>query len=467
MSPAVSRRSNVSHPTLSPARRAAFLVLSQVGQGATPASLLHDGPLRGLGPADLDLVTELVYGVLRWQASLDYVIGSHARRGADSIDPALLVALRIGLYQIRYLSRVPQRAAVDESVKLAHTFGRRGASKLVNAVLRSACRHPDQPPMPGKDDDPLSYLSVTLSHPEWLARRYLSRMGMEGAEALCLRNNRRPKTDLRVQPPLDPETALDALSREGIVAKPFPLVPRCLRVDSGKATASAIYTSGSIFIQEAGSQLIPFLLDASSGERVLDACAAPGAKATEIAPWIRPGMVFALDERPKRLSLMVSLARRLGSGNVLPVAADSRALPFHKPFSRILLDAPCSSLGTLARNPDIKWRLREHELATHAARQHDLLSASAALLSPGGRLVYATCSSEPEENEEVLARFLSRNRDFAIDAPGPAFPAAAQRLLRPDGSLRTDPGRDEVDGYYAVVLTRLAGLAGTGVCEDR
>jgi 16S rRNA (cytosine967-C5)-methyltransferase len=282
-------------------------------------------------------------------------------------------------------------------------------------------------------------------------------MDLFEAEALCMRNNRRPPTDLRVEPPLEVETAQEALSREGISTLPLPFVPRCLRVTSGKPTCSKLYGKGHIFIQEAGSQLIPFLLDASSGDRVLDACAAPGAKATEIAPWIRPAVLFAVDERPKRLALMVALARRLGSGNLLPVAADSRSLPFHQPFSRILLDAPCSSSGTLARNPDIKWRLREEDLARHAERQHQLLEACSALLAPGGRLVYATCSSEPEENEQVIARFLSRHEDFGVAGPGSTFPGAARTLIRSDGSLRTEPGRDDMDAYFAVALTRAAG----------
>ncbi|MGH9462658.1 MAG: 16S rRNA (cytosine(967)-C(5))-methyltransferase RsmB [Vicinamibacteria bacterium] len=451
-------QANVPHSKPSLARTAAFEVLAGTARkGVPPASLMHEGPARGLGPADIDLVTELVYGVLRWQGSLDHIIESHARRPVAGIDLALLIALRIGLYQIRYLSRVPERAAVDESVKLAHQFGRRGGSGLVNAVLRSICRRPEQPPMPTKEADPLAYLTVTLSHPEWLARRYLSRLDLPEAEALCLRNNRRPPTDLRVEPPLEVETTQEALSREGISAVPFLFLPRCLRVTSGKPTSSKLYAKGNIFIQEAGSQLIPFLLNASSGDRVLDACAAPGAKATEIAPWIRPAVLFAVDERPKRLGLMAALARRIGSGNLLPVAADSRFLPFRRPFSRILLDAPCSSSGTLARNPDIKWRLREEDLARHAQRQHELLEACAALLAPGGRLVYATCSSEPEENEAVIARFLSLHKDFGVAAPGSTFPPAAQRLIRSDGTLRTEPGRDDMDAYFAVALTRAAG----------
>ncbi|MEE9179530.1 MAG: 16S rRNA (cytosine(967)-C(5))-methyltransferase RsmB [Vicinamibacteria bacterium] len=447
-------RTNVS-TTPSPARSVAFTILDRVArERVAPGALRHEGPTRALGPADVDLVTELVYGVLRWQSLLDYIIESHARRPSSNIDRPLLIALRIGLYQIRYLSRVPERAAVDESVKLAHAFGSTGGSKLVNAVLRTICRVRDKPQLPRKQDDALRYLTVTLSHPQWLARRYLSRLGLDGAEALCLRNNRRPPTDLRVEPPLDLETAQVALSQEGISASPLPIAPRCLRVSSGKATATKLYSSGAVFIQEAGSQLIPYLLGADPGARTLDACAAPGAKATEIAPWVRPGLLFAVDERPTRLRLLASLAKRLGSRNLVPIGADSRALPFHILFERILLDAPCSSLGTLARNPDIKWRIREKDLRLHAATQGQLLDSCAAQLAPGGRLVYATCSTEPEENEEVVESFLSRHTGFSAASPPPTFPTGARHLIGPNQALRTEPPRDDVDGYYAITLAR-------------
>ena len=439
----------------SPARLAAFNILNEIArERAAPGALLHEGSSRALGPADVDLLTELVYGVLRWQSLLDHVIEFHARRPSSHIERPLLLALRIGLYQIRFLNRVPERAAVDESVKLAHAFGSRGGSKLVNAVLRSICRGRDKPLLPEKQDDALRYLTVTLSHPQWLAQRYLSRLGIEKAEALCLRNNRRPPTDLRVEPAFDLETAQLALDQENISTSRFPLAPRCLRVSSGKATASKLYSSGAVFIQEAGSQLIPYLLGVEIGTRTLDACAAPGAKATEVAPWVRPGILFAVDERPARLRLLTSLARRLGSPNLVPVVADSRSLPFHKSFESILLDAPCSSLGTLARNPDIKWRSKESDLGVHAATQSELLDSCAAQLSLGGRLVYATCSTEPEENEEAITRFLSRHPDFTAAPPPATFPAEARHLIGSDQALRTEPGRDAVDGYYAITLQK-------------
>jgi 16S rRNA (cytosine967-C5)-methyltransferase len=279
---------------------------------------------------------------------------------------------------------------------------------------------------------------------------------MDGAEALCRRNNQPPPTDLRIEPPLTREQAQADLAREGVQTAAFSLVPGCLRVTSGKATKSRLYATGLIFIQDAGSQLLPFLLDANPGDRVLDACAAPGAKATEIARWIRPGLLIALDKRPQRLSLMSALARRLGSRNVAAAGADAGALPFRRPFARILLDAPCSSLGTLARNPDIKWRLREEDLGTHAETQGRLLESCAGLLAPGGRLVYATCSTEPEENEDVVTHFLSHHPEFELVPPAETFPEGARRLLEPDGTLRIRPERDEMDGYFGAILRRRA-----------
>lgn len=314
-----------------------------------------------LTPADRDLTNEIVYGVLRWQNRLDYILEARASRSARRIDQPILLALRIGLYQILFLDRVPQRSAVDEAVKIAHRYGPRGAGSFVNAVLRAVCRNPNQPVLPDRNGDPLRYLSITLSHPEWLARRYFYRLGLDGAEARCRFHNAPAPVDLRVEPVMSVEEAQKALKGEGIETERFPHVPHCLRVVKGKPTRSPLHAQGSIFIQEAGSQLIPHLLAVRPGDRVLDACAAPGAKATELARWTEPGLVIALERRPRRLELMAALARRLNCQNLIPLGGDAGALPLRGSFRTILLDAPCSSLGTLARNPDIKWRVREKD----------------------------------------------------------------------------------------------------------
>jgi 16S rRNA (cytosine967-C5)-methyltransferase len=439
----------------SPARSAAFRILEEVTRkGPDPASLLHGRATQKLQSTDRNLTTEIVYGVLRWQNRLDFILHRHAKRAGKAIDFPILLALRIGLYQIRFLSRIPERSAVDESVKLARRFGPRGASGFVNAVLRSTCRQPDKPALPSKNEDPLGYLTITLSHPEWLARRYLGRLGVEGAEIRCLYHNQAPPTDIRVEPGIEIGEAQKQLAEDGIPSAPHPVVPRCLRAQSGRPTAGSLYRSGSIYMQEAGSQLIPYMLDVQRGVRVLDACAAPGSKATQMSRWSHPGKVIALERRLPRIELLASIAKQWRCDNLLPVGGDAGELPFRSPFHRILLDAPCSSLGTLARNPDIKWRLNEENLRDLADEQYRILSACAGLLAPGGHIVYSTCSTEPEENEEVVERFLSSHPGFSIAAPPPSFPEAARRLLDERGILRTLPERDAMDGYFAVALHR-------------
>lgn len=443
--------------SLSPARQFAYRVLHRVARTkADPATLLHGKRGHELRALDRDLATELVYGVLRWQNRLDYSLEALAGRAKDRMDLPVLLALRIGLYQIRFLARVPERTAVDEAVKTARRYGPRGAPGFVNAVLRAACRRPGFPVLPTKRDDPLDYLTVTLSHPQWLARRYLERLGVDGAEARCQYNNRQPPTDIRVEPGTDLETARGELAREGIAAERFPGVPHCLRASTGSPARSTLRRSAKIFIQEAGSQLIPHLLGIQPGDRVLDACAAPGAKATEMAAWCSPGIVIALERRLRRVFLMASLARRFGRENVLPVAADAAEPPLETrtTFCGILLDAPCSNLGTLARNPDIKWRMRESDLAGFGTGQLRLLESCSRHLAARGRLVYATCSTEPEENDDVIATFLQDHPELHICPPPPSFPDEARRFIDDRGVLRIFPERDGMDGYFAVILER-------------
>lgn len=440
--------------SLSPSRRAAFQVLQRVAaSNVAPATLLHGRLGRELGEADRSLMNELVYGVLRWQALVDHVAEAHAKRPARGIDPPFLIALRLGLYQLRFLDRIPARAALDESVELAKVFGSVRGSRFVNAVLRSVTRHPNVPVLPTRDKNPLAYLAITLSHPEWLARRYLDRLGLENAEARCKYNNRPPPTDVRVESPGEMHTILEELDREGIVAHPHPLVPLCLRIVSGRVADSRWVRDGRMVIQEAGSQLLPFLLGIRAGAPVLDACAAPGGKTTQLARWSQPACVLAMDRRLQRVRLVKELANRIGCTNVALLVADGTRPPFPPAaFPRILLDAPCSGLGTLARNPDIKWRVRETDLSRFAELERRLLEACASLLATGGRLLYSTCSTEPEENQDVVRDFLNRHPDFiqvAADARTPG-----RSLMGEDGSLETRPERDDLDGYYAVLLER-------------
>ena len=392
-------------------------------------------------------MTEVTYGVLRWRNQLDFVLAAHSNRPLKKIDDVPLTALRMGLYQLRFLSRVPERAAVDESVRLAHAFGASWSASFVNAVLRKALSQPDEPRLPQPQDDPLDYLTTTLSHPKWLARRYLDRLGIEDAQARCRCQNEPPPVHVRVAPPLSLEDARASLEADGVMSEPASLAPRALRIVGGKLRESSLYREGRLCIQDAGAQLVTTLLDVSSGDVVIDVCAAPGGKATALAEQARDGYVLALESRHRRTGLTRALAMRLGRKNVLPVTADGTRLPVARSFQRILVDVPCTSLGTLRRNPDIKWRVEEYDLTSrHRALQRQLLNAAAEKLAPGGRLVYATCSSEPEENQGVVTAFLADEPEFRL-VPSPV-------LATSEGFFETRPERDDTDAHFAAILTR-------------
>ncbi len=435
------------------ARSTAFEVLRRVDERkGEPASLLASAPYRSLSPSDRDLAMEIVFGVLRLRGRLDWILAHHARRPLSELDPAILLALRIGLYQIAHLDRVPARAAVDESVRLAEAYGAARGKGLVNAVLRSALRQPDTPPFPKKEEDPLGYLTSSLSHPRWLAERYLTTLGLERAEARCRAQNQTPPTFLRVSTRIEVEPAREELARENVETELVPEVPRCLRVRSGKPSGSALLQRGLVYPQDAGSQLVPLLFDIRRSDRVLDLCAAPGGKAALMSEIASEGCVIAVERRRRRMRLLRELTA--GRENLRFVLADGRRLPFDTRFSRILLDVPCSSLGTVRRNPDVKWRVEPKDLEVFAALQMELLRSASRLLAEHGCLVYATCSSEPEENEEVVERCLSESTEFRRIPAGSSLPEPARHLADADGFFRTSPELDDMDAYFAAILVR-------------
>ncbi len=440
--------------SLSPARRVAFLVLRKTESGGDPGSLLHSPLVEGVTDADIGLATEIVYGTLRWQGELDFVLSHFSRRALQNIAQPLLAALRIGLYQMRHLSRVPSRAAVDQSVHLARRFGPPGGSAFVNAVLRNAARRPESPSLPVASDDPLGFLTATLSHPRWLARRYLDRLGLEAATARCRWNNKAPPVYLRVDPPLEPDEAARQLAEEGVVTQPAHLAPRALEVLNGSPRGTKLHADGKIYIQDAGSQLIAWLLSGPDRTSVWDACAAPGSKATAISRQGGAPLVVATDHRYRRVRLLVELAGCCGCKNLRALVADALYPPFVSSFEHILLDVPCTSLGTLARNPDIKWRVTPQKLSELSDIQHDMLRSAATLLAPGGRLVYATCSTEPEENENVIARFLETNPAFGIVSPRELLRPGVHGVVDENEHIHLLPERDATDGYFAAILTR-------------
>lgn len=438
---------------MSPARREAFRILHRVEtSGAYATYLLASRRLDRLSLEDRRLTYELVLGVLRWRRQLDYFIERYARRRLDKLELPVIIALRLGLYQIRFLERIPEWAAVHESVELVKAYGAKWAASLVNAVLRRACRRKKDVPGQGIADEG-ERLSIRFSHPRWLVEKWIARFGREETIALMEANNRPPQTAFRTNPwRCSPEAVRAALERDGIVVEPSAFVPGAYLVKRGVlSNASTLVRQGRIYLQDEASQLVVRIVEPRPGASVLDVCAAPGGKSSHLAMEMdNRGRIVAGDIHLHRLRLLERMCQRLGATIVYPVALDgTRALPFLPGvrFDRVLVDAPCSGTGTLRRHPEIKWRLRPDDLRALADVQLRLLQSAAPLVASGGFLIYSTCSLEWEENEAVVERFLAEVPSFTIRRP--ALDAA---LLTDRGFLQTFPHRHGMDGFFAAVF---------------
>ena len=430
------------HKDASPARRAAFDILRRVADGGFSSVLLAaDDPK--LKTSDRALNHELVLGVLRWQAWLDKTIEHFSKRRIESLDLPVRIALRLGLYQLRFLTRIPASAAVNESVNLVRGAKLSSASAFVNAVLRRAIRESDYNPG-AESEDPLERLAIETSHPVWLIDRWMRSFGPAEAESLARANNEIPPTAFRVvQRRADEDQIVQQLTAAGASVEPSTIAQNAFRVSGATATLRDLSANGQIYLQDEASQLVAQMLDVRPGDRVLDLCAAPGGKTTLIAD--RTGdnaLVIAADRSATRITTITTTAalHQLHSINV--VLLDARdTLPFApQSFDRILVDAPCSGTGTLRRNPEIRWRLANQDIANFASDQKQFLSNAADVLKPGGRLVYSTCSVEREENEEVIDNFISTHPDLIHEK-----------------TIRTWPHREGSDGFFMAVFERRKG----------
>ncbi|MEO6212426.1 MAG: 16S rRNA (cytosine(967)-C(5))-methyltransferase RsmB [Vicinamibacterales bacterium] len=437
---------------IAPARLAAFDVLRTVGSGRTDLGSALAMARTQLGDdRDRALAGEIATGTLRWQGAFDHVIEDFSGRPLRKLDPEVLDILRLSMFQLVHLDRVPASAAVKDAVDLAGKAGKRSASGLVNALLRRVSRERGNLPVPPRPEDAgdraaaLAYLSITLSHPRWLVERWLDRYGFEAAEAWARFNNTPAPLTLRVNRlKTSRDELVQVLASHGVQAEPSVRAPECLVVRSGNPIAVSFHEEGLFVVQDEASQLVGSFAGALPGERVLDVCASPGGKTTAMAADMGGrGIIVAGDIRGRRLELLARTVRRSGAVNVRIVQADAtRPLPFGPVFDRVLLDAPCSGLGTVRRDPDIKWRRHAAELPALAEAQRTMLDRAAAVLAPGGTLVYATCSSEPEENEGVVDAFLGANSSFGLAQP----------------PFRTLPHRDDLEAFFAAMLVRTKDL---------
>ena len=427
---------------VTPARAAAFDILVRVDKSRGYASeLLHAQEFSKLSSRDHGLLTELVLGVLRWQDALDQTIARHSAQSLSKLDREVLIALRLGAYQLLFLDRVPARAAIYESVELVKTARKRSAAGMVNAILRKIPRSAIE-------------TADRFSHPPWLIERWTRFYGPVAAKKMCVYNQSSPRTTIRASGP----DLLAELKRSRIALEPGRLVGDAFVVTAGDLRLTGALRERRLAIQDEASQLVAFLL--GSGQAILDACAAPGGKTRILREQNPRSTIVALELHPHRAMLLKSL---LAGFNVHVIAADARTMPFAKSFDRILVDAPCSGTGTLARNPEIKWRLRAEDLLRLQGYQLEILTSAMKHVAPRGRLVYSTCSMEPEENEEVVAQALAANPSFHLvpckleldflQARGQLVWPRTDSLVK-DYFLRTLPGLHPCDGFFAAIVER-------------
>ena len=437
------------------ARIAAYETVLAVAAGrADLPSALARARARLPDERDRALAGEIATGTLRWQAAFDHIVEQFAGWPSAKLDVEILAILRISIFQLLYLDRVPASAVVDDAVEMARKAGKKSASGFVNALLRRVSRERTALPLP--QEPPIELLSVTLSHPRWLAERWLARHGRADAEAWARFDNAPAPLTLRANTLRTTRDALiAALADAGVQAEPARFASEGIIVTSGNPLLTPLAHTGLFVVQDEASQLVGAFVGAAPGERILDACASPGGKTTQMAAAMGDaGTIVAADVRGRRLDLLARAVAESGARRVHVVQANARAAPAFGPvFDAVLVDAPCSGLGTLRRDPDIRWRRAESDLPQLADAQCEMLAQLATVVRPGGRLVYSTCSSEPEENEAVVDAFLADHPQFRRAAPDlfASRPDLAG-LLDASGALKTLPFRDGLEAFYAAYL---------------
>jgi 16S rRNA (cytosine967-C5)-methyltransferase len=447
--------------TIAPARRCAYAVLRRTfEQGAyADRALRSEAQAHGLDGRDRALAMRLASGAVQRRATLDHFIEQLAERPSARLDAPVRAALRLGLYELLYLGGAPDRAVVADAVELAKAAGS-GGHGLVNAVLRRAAREGSDTLLATLSDATLEQAAVKNSHPLWVARTWWEYLGAEQARALMAFDNEPGELALRANTlAIDPRQALAQL---GVAAHRDGAIPEAVVLDAAlDLHGSPLWQRGALVAQSRAAMLVARALAPLPGERVLDLCAAPGGKATHLAALMQgAGEVVAVERDARRASVLQHTAARLGADSVRVVVADARERrPARETYDRVLVDPPCSGLGTLQARPDLRWRVREEATAEMARAGGQILQSAAAALRPGGVLVYSTCTISPIENEQVIGAFLDSHPGFGFDDLGAALGPESARLRTPSwpdegGAALTLPHRDRTAGFFIARLRR-------------
>jgi len=409
---------------------------------------------RHLQDQDRRFVTELVYGTVKTGETLDWILKHYVDRPLKKIPPVILNILRLGIYQLFFLSKVPVSAACNEAVELAKKYGHGGTVKFVNAVLRNAARKPEKVVYPDRQENPAAYLALRYYHPEWIVSRWIERLGVDACEKLCQANNITPPLSIRTNTLKIDRTALmgrlvdedvsceiSQWAPEGIICRKFPAMSRLISLQEGLFQ-----------VQDESSMMVAHVLDPQPGDFVIDACGAPGGKSTHIAALMRnTGRVLSVDIHEHKAAITRQNAERLGITIVDAVTMDAENLDtlYAGQADRVLVDAPCSGLGVLRKKPDSRWRKTPQMLKELPALQMNILSSAAACIKPGGTLVYSTCTTEPEENQEVVQRFLKDHPTYILQETGQFLP-----VKRAGSLVQLWPHLDDVDGFFIARMVK-------------
>ena len=444
-------------------RRLASDILAKVDTRKAYADILLDQALKNatLNERDRALLTELTYGALRWRGNIDAQLSRYLRQPLAKMDPLIRNLLRVSIYQLRFLDKIPDHAAVNEAVELARNHSGGKSAGFVNAVLRNFLRSKDRVIGLAPKDESVAGLAVTYSHPEWLVKRWIDEFGAEAAKTLMHANNQRATLVLRVNClKCTRVKLLDRFLEAGIKAEATQWSPQGISVLSGPAVDKLPgFAEGYFQIQGEASQLVTYIVSPLSGERILDACAAPGGKSTHLGEFMKDeGELVAIDISARGIAKIRENAARLGLKSLRVLSADASAELADKvrgPYDRVLVDAPCSGLGTLRGHPEIKWHRDENDIRRLSRLQSKILSRVAGYLKPGGVLVYATCTLSREENEEIVESFLAHHKEFELEDAARYLPGQATHMVREKYFVAL-PHRDHTDGFFAARMRRVS-----------